>query len=353
MLTQIDAMYGTEVDAPAWSSTTAYFANQQVSYLGVTYIALRANTNRTPGDVASQLDWSPSRKALELPILGITTKSSLLIRKVTGLNPPDVDLFIGDYSRDGGTYQGRRVGSRNVVMTLDLNPNPALGETVSGLRDLLYKTFIDPLVNADYIELLLHDEAGNIRNLAGYTEKFETEIFDIETMAQISMICPDPYIRDLNETVLNNAASTWVSVPFTYGGTAETGFEVELNVSATTTALNLKNNGQTMLLNLSPALTSGDVVYINTNRGYRDIRKSTLTAVNAMKASYPNENLSRIWTRLVNAGSALPLVGSLDPTSRWLELHSQSNTMYVHGATSSDLVAGVKNLVYKSSYWGI
>jgi hypothetical protein len=351
LLTQIDAVYGAEIDAPVWSSTTAYFAYQQVTHVGVTYIALRANTNKTPGAVGSQLDWAPSRKSLELPILGVTTKASLLVRKVTGLNPPDVDLFIGDYARDGGTYQGRRVGSRNVVMTLDLNPNPALGETVSSLRELLYKTFIDPLINADYIELLLHDEAGNIRNLAGYTEKFETEIFDIETMAQISMICPDPYIRDLNETVLNNPSSAWVSVPFNYVGTAETGFEAEINVSNATSSLNLKNNGQAMLITAS--LVSGDVVYINTNRGYRDIRKATLTAVNAMKAAYPYENLSRIWTRLVNAGSTTPLIANLNPVSRWLELHSQTNTMNVHGAGPEDLVAGVKNLVYRASYWGV
>ena len=70
-------------------------------------------------------------QALSLPILGLTPKDSLLLRKVTGLNPPDVNLFIGDYSRDGGTYQGRRVESRNVVLTIDLNPNPALGDTVS------------------------------------------------------------------------------------------------------------------------------------------------------------------------------------------------------------------------------
>lgn len=353
MLTQIDAVYGTEYDAPLWSSAAAYFAHQQVTHLGVVYIALRANTNKTPGAVGSQLDWAPSRKTLELPIFGVTTKDSLLVRKVTGLSPPDVDLFIGDYSRDGGTYQGRRVGSRNVVMTLDLNPNPALGETVSGLRNLLYKTFIDPLVNADFIELQLHDEAGGIRNLAGYTERFETEIFDIDTMAQISMVCPDPYIRDLNETLLTNASSTWISVPFVYGGTAETGFEVEINISTNTTALTLVNNGQRMRMDFGTTLTSTDVIYINTNRGHRDIRKASASAVSAMKAAFPNETLGKTWTRLVTEGSTTPLIGSLAFDARWLELHAQSNTMFVYGSTENSLVAGIKNLAYKASYWGV
>lgn len=326
MLTQIDAVYGAEVNAPAWSSTTAYFAWQQVTYNAITWEALRANTNKIPGAVGSSADWQPSEKSLALPILGVTPKDSLLIRKVTGLNPPDIDLFIGEYARDGGSYQGRRVGNRNVVMTLDLNPNPALGETISGLRDLLYKTFVDPLVNADFIELVLHDEEGRVRNIVGYTEKFETEIFDIETMAQISMICPDPYIRDLAETVLTNPSGTWVSVPFTYGGTAETGFKAQIDISANTPVLNIKNNGRTMTITHN--FLTGDVVYVNTIRGERDIN----------------------YTR---AGVNAPLIAKLSATSPWLELHAQANTMNVHGTLPDDLVAGVKTISYRASYWGV
>lgn len=265
-------------------------------------------------------------QALALPILGVTPKESLLIRKVTGLNPPDADLFIGDYARDGGTYQGRRIGGRNVVMTIDLNPNPALGETISGLRDLLYKTFMDPLVDADHIELVLHSDDGRTRNLYGYTEKFETEIFDIETLAQISVICPDPYIRDLAETVLTNASGTWVSVPFTYGGTAETGFYAQINISADTPTLTIKNNSKTMVLNY--AFLAGDIVYVDTNRGQRNIY-------------------------MVRGGVTTPMFPYMTSTSTWLELHSQTNTMNVYGALPANLVAGVKTLKYRASYWGV
>lgn len=326
MLTQIEAVFGAEANAPAWSSTTAYFAWQQVTHLGVTYEALRANSEMEPGVAGSSADWQLSRKSLALPILGITPKDSLLIRKVTGLSPPDIDLFIGDYSRDGGTYQGRRVGSRNVVMTIDLNPNPALGESISGLRDLLYKTFVDPLVNADYLELVLRSDDGRVRNLFGYTEKFETEVFDSETLAQISMICPDPYIRDLTPITLVNPTGTWVSVPFTYGGTAETGFIAEIHIASNTPVLNLKNNGQAMLI--THDFIAGDIVYINTNRGERDI-------------TYTRE------------GTNYPLIAKLSSTSRWLELHSQANTMNVHGTVPTELVAGVKSLTYRASYWGV
>lgn len=265
-------------------------------------------------------------QGLVLPILGVTPKESLLVRKVTGLNPADIDLFIGDYARDGGTYQGRRVGNRNVVFTMDLNPNPALGETISGLRDLLYKIFVDPLVDADYVKIILNSDDGRQRYIYGYTEKFETEIFDIETMVQISMLCPDPYIRDFEEVILTNATGTWVSVPFTYGGTAETGFYTQINISADTPTLTLKNNNKTMVFNY-PFL-AGDIVYIDTNRGQRS-------------------------ATVVRGSTTTPLLSYMTSTSPWLELHSQANTMTVYGALPANLIAGVKTLRYRAAYWGV
>lgn len=267
-----------------------------------------------------------SENSFYVPILGVTPKDSLLVRHVSGLNPPEIDLFIGDYARDGGTYQGRRIGNRNVVITFDLNPNHALGETVSGLREMLYKAFVDPHVEADFIKLNLHDDSGRVRYLVGYTEKFETEIFDVETMAQISIICPDPYLRDIQETILEDP-SGWTAVPFTYTGTAETGFVAQIYVTSTTPKITLENNGKTM--EITRSFSAGDMVEINTSRGERSV---TYTPVGE---------------------DPLPILGDLSVLSPWLELHSQANTMKVYGSTPSDLPAAIRSLRFRQSYWGI
>lgn len=267
-----------------------------------------------------------SENSFLVPITGATPKDSLLVRKITGLNPPDVTLFMGDYARDGGTYQGRRVGKRNVVITFDLNPNPALGETVAGLREMLYKAFLDPLVDADYVKLTLHDDLGRLRYLVGYVEKFEGEIFDPETIAQISMICPDPYIRDNSETVLTNDPG-WTVVPFVYTGTAEAGFKANINITAATPVVTLENNGKKMIL--TRAFQLGDVIEVDTIRGERAL---TLTP---------------------SGGNPVSIVGNLSPESPWLQIHSQSNTMKVYGSTTNDLVAAVQSLKYTQTYWGV
>jgi hypothetical protein len=274
-----------------------------------------------------------------VPIVGATPKDSILFKQITGLNPPNRNLFIGDYSRDGGIFQGRRVGVRNVVITMELNPNPALGETVSGLRENLYKAFIDPLAESDYLKLNFHLDDGRVLFLVGYTETFDTEIFSADTLAQASILCPDPYLRDDEATILTNP-SGWTTVPFAYTGTAETGFEVRIEIHASTPKLILANNTVTddtanpnyargrMILNR--AFVNGDVVTINTVRGFR-----------------------RIWLTPAGGGPVISIYGSMTPTSRWLELHSQANTMKVYGSTPASLPAGITSLTYVQAYWGI
>ena len=324
-----------------------------------------------------------SDDSFELPILGVTPKSSLLILKVTGLNPPDRNLFIGDYSQDGGIYQGRRVGTRNVVLTIDLNPNPALGETVSGLREALYKAFIDPQVDGDYLKLLLRDDANREIYLVGYCEKFETEIFDSSTLCQISMLCPDPYLRD-NQDSLVTHPSGLADFPFEYQGSAETGFVVRIYVTATTDALTLRNNGKTMQLEAPDDITYDidDVVIINTIRGQRSITLTKDSDITSEPVEFnppdgygtgdfvfygpgiwraQNDALSggTTYNDAPGSHSTWVLVSShilshLLPTSQWLELHSVDNTMRVYEGTNPDgIVAGVRYLKYTSAYWGI
>jgi hypothetical protein len=264
-----------------------------------------------------------------ISVLGARPRDSLILERVTGLGPPDISLFVGDYAKDGGLYTGRRVHTRNPVMDLKINPNHANGETVDGWRDILYKAFVDPLATGDDVTLVLHDDIKPDRIITGYTEKFLTEAFEKDTRASISMICPDPYIRDLSETEIVPPEGTtgWQTVPFTYAGTAEAGFEAWILVQATTTTLTLENNGRTMVLTY-PSFQSGDVVYINTTPGHRKI------------------NLTR-------GGVEYDILYTLFSESPWLDLHSQQNTLQIYGETPDSVVAAITKLAYTQLYWGV
>jgi hypothetical protein len=333
--------------------------------------------------VLTQIDLM-SDTPLELPIVGVTPKSSFLIRKVTGLNPPDKSLFIGDYYQDGGIYQGRRVGSRNVVFTIDLNPNPALGETVASLRQRLYKVFNDPQPEADYLKMLFHDDDNNERYLVGYCEKFEAEPFDVETQCQISMICPDPYLKDNQDTILTNE-SGWITLPFTYNGTAETGFNARLYVTVETEEVTLANNNKTMVLKTPQGqpYQVGDLIIISTIRGERSVswtRPSDLTsepseftvgygynpgytvfygpgvweAVDPILSTTTDITMVPSLTTDYWKYVSTPVMAHLQPKSTWLDLHSEQNTISVYaGSDTGNHVAALTRLHYTSAFWGV
>jgi len=263
-----------------------------------------------------------------MSVLGAKPRDSLILRSITGLGPPDKSLFVGDYARDGGFYGGRRTLTRNPVFTIEINPNYGLGETVDGWRDILYRTFNDPFVDGDDVTFVLHDDVKPLRQFTGYCEKFEGELFDQETVSQISLICPDPYIRDVAETAVTppEGSAGWQTVPFTYAGTAEAGFEVTIEVQATTTTLTLDNNGKTMVLTY-PSFQPGDTVYINTKPGERQIK-------------------------LTQGSVTSDILYTLYSESPWLSLHSQSNNLQIYGDTSSSIVAAITSLKFTQLWWG-
>lgn len=266
-----------------------------------------------------------------MSILGAAPRDSLILQSVTGLGPADKSLFVGDYARDGGIYGGRRTNVRTPVLTIQINPNFGLGESVDGWRDILYRTFNDPFVNGDDVTLVLHDDVKPDRILTGYTEKIEGEIFGSDTAMQISMICPDPYINDNVPTVVvpPEGVSGWQTVPFIYAGTAETGFEMDIAVTTTTQTLTVDNNGKLMVLSF-PSFQAGDVVHLNTKAGERSIL-------------------------LYQQGSSVPMeiLYTLYSQSPWLELHSQRNTLQVYGDSPSRVVASITRLEYTQKYWGV
>lgn len=264
-----------------------------------------------------------SENPFYLKIRDARPTDSIILEKIEGLDPPAIDLFMGDYARDGGFYSGRRVPPRNIVLTLRLNPNYKNDESVSGLRQLLYKAFIDPFDGADTVNLILHDDELADRYISGNVEKFETDVFSDEAVVTISMMCPNPYILDLVSTSLVGSGP---QITFDYEGTAETGFILDVNITASTSYLQLDLNDRIMGLNY--AFSSGDVVHINTVRGARQIQ---VTA----------------------GGITTNILYTLAAGGTWLEIHKPSNVLKVYGESAGALVGNVGTLVFRSAHWGV
>jgi phage-related protein len=264
-----------------------------------------------------------SENPFVLEIRDAKPTDSIIVEKIEGLGPPDVDLFMGDYARDGGSYSGRRVPPRNVTFTLRINPNYKENESVSGLRDMLYKAFMDPFTDADSLPFILHDDELPDRFIEAHTEKFDTDIFSGETLATIAMRCPNPYILDVEWTSL---AASGSSLPFQYDGNAGAGIQLEVEFTTSSSITTIELNGKKLFLNY-PFLTD-DVLFIDTRRGYRKIQ-------------------------VTRGSETTDILYALDPDSVWLELHSLANLIKLYGEVTTDIPGNFTDVTFRTAYWGI
>lgn len=249
---------------------------------------------------------------------------SIIVEKIEGLDPPAVDLFLGEYARDGGFYSGRRVAKRNPVFHLILNPKYEVGETVSGLRELLYRSFMDPQLDGDYLNLVLKDDVKADRYIVGFVEKFEIDIFSSDLSVLISMLCPNPYILDSVETAVSGVGP---SVPFVYGGTAESGVKITATLTAAATQMSILMN-DVVITTLQYDFVAGDILFVNSRRGERQI---TVT----------------------RDGVVTDILYSQTATSKWIDLHKPSNVMKIYGNSPTDFVANITEIRFRQAWWGI
>ena len=69
----------------------------------------------------------------------------LILTSISGLDPADVTLFMGDFAKENSYYQGRPSQSTQPGLQLQAQPELRPGHPgVSDIREGLYRTFMEP-----------------------------------------------------------------------------------------------------------------------------------------------------------------------------------------------------------------
>lgn len=269
-------------------------------------------------------------------------KNLFICQKVTGLGPPDLSLFIGEYARDGGLYTGRRALTRNPVLTI--SPNPAYFSlekdvnNVSALRQRLYRAFMDPLLTHDELMIHLIDSDRPERFIKGYTEKIEGEIFDQDTTLTISVVCPDPYIYDTTFMELPTENVSTMN-GLSYPGTSEVGFEAIMVVSVQSEdpvklTIRQDNVPSDMTLTRTGGFPVNSQIYINTIPGQRAI---TLKRTQDTGSGFDDDK-PWLWTNILY---------TLDDKSDWIKLHASEFDL------KGTNISRFTMFRYRPAYWGL
>lgn len=113
------------------------------------------------------------------------------VADITGLNPPNANINTSNYANgDGSSFNSSRIPNREIVITIYINGD------IQKNRLELYKYFR----NKELCKIYFEDDERNVF-IEGYVQAFEVPRFVQKQVAQISILCPNPYFKDIDTIV--------------------------------------------------------------------------------------------------------------------------------------------------------
>lgn len=215
-------------------------------------------------------------------VLDFSNNKNYDILEIQGLNPPPSALnFTTMANFDGSAYNSGRVDNRNIVLTIKIH-GPAEENRIN-----LYKYLpLKQLIRLYY--------TNGLRDvyIDGYIETNEIGLFSMNETAQISIICPNPYWRDVTPLEITfSTVTSGFEFPFAIeeegiefgiisgtgtqiveNGDIETGLIIEFTAVANQ-VLNPKFYNRTTqeTMTIDYDMLAEDVIRINTNRGSKSV----------------------------------------------------------------------------------
>jgi hypothetical protein len=218
-----------------------------------------------------------------------------VLKNVEGLDPVKATIVSSTFATlDGVQYQTARRESRNLLVTLGLEPDYASG-SVRALRTALYTWFMSKAP----VNLTFYDSDGTIVEIDGYVEYFDAALFVKEPQATISIICPDPDLVELTPvTGSGSTVSTTTEFSITYNGSVETGIEFDLLLDRSLAAFTIYHrppDNITRAFDFVASLLNLDTLKIDTNVGQKAV---TLTRSGVQSSLLYGRQPGSVWFQL-------------------------------------------------------
>jgi len=253
--------------------------------------------------------------------LELTGNPNYTVFKIEGLNPPHATINSSvNTTTDGSSINSVRLESRNLVIYMTVNGD------VEANRINLYKYF--PVKKK--VKIFFNNESRNVY-IEGKVELIECDLFTSRQVAQISLICPQPYFKAVNElTSIFSDVSPLFSFPFSV---AETG--VEISAITTNQRKSIVNAGDIETGAIIKLFAIGTVV----NPILYDVLKRTHLKLNfTMLPSDTiiiNTNVGEKSIELIRDGVTYNALGYMLPDSTWFTLEAGDN-VFTYDADSGN-----------------
>ena len=127
-------------------------------------------------------------------IFDTTIEDRYILKSATGLDAEEITPKLNGRANGLGTnYYDMILGDRTIVLSVKLNPNYKTNQTVSELKDNIYKAIA--FNRTGKIQLEFVDLETTVAVIEGYVSKVESDPFSSDTTVNITIECEDPFFR--------------------------------------------------------------------------------------------------------------------------------------------------------------
>lgn len=233
------------------------------------------------------------------------------IKNIDGLGPVKAEITSTPYATGRGELpQGSSVGKRNIVLTLGYNPDWAAEQTMSSLRQILYRYFMPQ----QWTKLRFFSQELPTVDIEGEVESFEPNIFSQDPEVLISILCHKPDFVEPDVTLLTGVVDDGtIETVFDYIGTVATGFELRIDKTDT-----------------NPAYTGDIEIVVKSPVDPQTFEAANVTvdAAKYFKLSTVR-NAKRVSSIGVATGDVTNLLSSMSDLSVWPQLEPGENVVSV------------------------
>ena len=183
----------------------------------------------------------------------LTDDSRFSVINIDGLTPPPVTINTSANAGDGSFFNSAYAQPRNIVLTVVFN----------GDIETTRKVFYDIVPLKKIIRFVFANKNRAVFAL-GYVESIDIPLFSQRQQAQVSIICPNPWLLSYEPTYVDFTRGTNdLSCSVAYAGDVETGVIVNSLFTGAATGYTLTNETTGDTFALDYAFQSGDDLYIS------------------------------------------------------------------------------------------
>ena len=147
-------------------------------------------------------------------------------------------------------------------------------------------------------------------SISGYVETFECDLFSVSETVQISIICPNPYFKNVSE-IVNSGLEETTTIIILNNGDVTTGMDISINFTGDITNPVIRNAVTGEFYRLNRSFISGDKVTINT----RNVEKSVI---------------------LTQSDVNINIINAVDAASVWLQLQHGNNELHFNADSGTE-----------------